>query len=78
MRSSIVAIMDEVVVLPWVPATATVQAPSESADSMRARGHTGMPSSRARTSSGFVSGMAVEITTTSGATSSIVLASCPT
>ena len=42
-----------------------------------ARGHTGMPSSRARTSSGFVSGMAVETTTTSGSIASMVSAAWP-
>ena len=78
MRSSMVAHMEDVVVLPCVPATPTVTCPLESTDSIRARGQTGMPSSRARTTSGLVSGMAVETTTTSGRSSSTVLASCPT
>ena len=75
MRSSIVVTMELVVVLPWVPETATVVWPSDSAGSILARGQTSMPSSRARTTSGFVSGMAVETTTTSGLTASTVAAS---
>ena len=73
-----VATMDDVVVLPCVPATATVVASMERYESIFALGHTGMPSSRARMTSGFVSGMAEEVTTTSGATSSMVEARCPT
>ena len=75
--SSIEATIDEVVVLPWVPAMAIVWAPTPSAASIFARGHTAIPSARARASSGLVSGMADEVTTTSGATSSMVDASCP-
>ena len=73
-----VATIDDVVVLPWVPETATVVWPIESAGSILARGHTSMPSSRARTTSGLVSGMAVETTTTSGLALSMVAASWPT
>ena len=73
--SSIVATMEEVVVLPWVPATATVVEAPERCESILARGQMGMPSSRARTTSGLVSGIAVEVTTTCGETASIVAAS---
>ena len=78
MRSSMVAANDDVVVLPWVPAQATVIAPRERYESILARCQTSQPSSRARASSGLVSGMAVEMTTTSGATRSIVSAAWPT
>ena len=78
MRSSIVVTMDDVVVLPWVPETATVVWPAERAGSILARGQTSMPSSRARMTSGLDSGMAVEMTTTSGFTASMVAASWPT
>ena len=76
--SSIVATIEEVVVLPCVPATATVRWVPESQESILARGQMGMPSSWARMTSGLVSGMAVEVTTTCGATSSMVAAACPT
>ena len=72
-----VAIMEDVVVLPCVPATATVVALLERYDSILARGQMGMFSSRARTTSGLVSGMALEVTTTSGETRSMVAASWP-
>ena len=78
MRSSIVATIEDVVVLPCVPATATVRCEPERYESILARGQMGMPSSRARTTSGLVSGMAVEVTTTCGDTSSMVGASWPT
>ena len=42
-----------------------------------ARGHTGIPSSRARRARGWTRGIAVETTTTSGLTSSMVAASWP-
>ena len=76
--SIMVAIMEDVVVLPCVPATATVRWEPERYDSILARGQMGMPSSRARTTSGLVSGMAVEVTTTCGLTASMVAASWPT
>ena len=72
-----VAASEEVVVLPWVPAQAMVTLPRDRYDSILARCHTSMPSSRARASSGLVSGMAVEMTTTSGFTRSMVAASWP-
>ena len=46
-------------------------------ESIFARGQMGIPSSMARTTSGLVSGMAVEVTTTSGMTLSMVWASWP-
>ena len=76
--SSIVATIEDVVVLPWVPATATVSASLERYESIFARGQMGMPSSRARRTSGLVSGMAVEVTMTWGMTASMVAASWPT
>ena len=76
-RSSIVATSEEVVVLPWVPAHRMVTEPRERYESMRARCQTSTPSSRARTSSGLVSGMAEEMTTTSGETRSTVDALWP-
>ena len=63
---SAAAAIELVVVLPCVPATATVSRSPASSASMRARGHTGIPRRRASTSSGLVSGIAVETTTTSG------------
>ena len=78
MRSIMVVTMEDVVVLPWVPAIATVVRPAESTGRISARVHTGIPSSRARTTSTLVAGMAVEMTTTSGETRSIVAGSWPT
>ena len=72
------AASDEVVVLPCVPAQAIVTAPRERYESILARCQTSMPSSRARFSSGLDSGMAVEMTTTSGSTRSMVEAVWPT
>jgi len=40
---SAAAAIELVVVLPWVPATATVSRSPANSASMRARGHTGMP-----------------------------------
>ena len=72
MRSMVVASMDEEVVLPCVPAQASVLRPLPRAASIWERCQTAMPFSRAATSSGFFSGMAVEMTTAS--MSSVMLA----
>ena len=73
-----VATIEDVVVLPCVPATAMVRCVPESQESILARGQMGMPSSRARMTSGLVSGMAVEVTTTCGFAASMVAAAWPT
>src|SRR5919107_1025009 len=57
------AVMLVVVVLPWVPVTATLRLPSRTQARASARGMTGMDLRLACRSSGFVFGMAVEITT---------------
>ena len=49
-----------VVVLPWVPATAIVRRSPESSPSSRARGHSGIPRSRAPARSGFSGATALE------------------
>jgi hypothetical protein len=64
-----------VVVLPWVPATAMPQAPSRMEARAAARGSTGIERRRASRSSGFVLGIAVEITTSSA--SPTWWAACP-
>ena len=61
------ASIDEVVVLPWVPATATVRRVAVMAASMSARLYRAMPRSAAACSSGLVAGMAVEKVTASTA-----------
>ena len=62
--SRISATIDVVVVLPWLPATATPYLRRISSASISARGITGMPSRRASTTSGLSGRTAVEITTT--------------
>ena len=62
--SSSVAIMLVVVVLPWVPATATVDFSRISSASISARRTTGMRFSSAAATSGLVRRTAVEVTTT--------------
>jgi hypothetical protein len=62
--SRIIATIDVVVVLPWLPATATPYFRRMSSASISARGMTGMPRRRASTTSGLVGRTAVEITTT--------------
>jgi len=59
------AIMEVVLVLPWVPVTATANFIRISSPSISARGITGIRSSRARRTSGLSGPMAVETTTTS-------------
>ena len=59
-----VASRDVVVVLPWVPATATPVLRRMSSASISARGIIGTPLARASTSSGLSSRTAVERTTT--------------
>ena len=66
------ASIDEVVVLPWLPATATVVRVATMARSASARRSTGMPRSRAATTSGLLSGIAVEITTASSAVGQVL------
>ena len=66
MPESMVAIIELVQVLPCVPATATVDRPPARWPSIRARGQIGMPRRIASTTSGLVSGIAEETTTTSG------------
>ncbi len=63
--SSRAATMVVVVVLPWVPATATLYLSRISSASISARRTTGMPCARAASSSGLPGLMAEEITTTS-------------
>ena len=53
-----------VVVLPWLPETATPYLSRISSASISARGITGMPRRRASATSGFVGRTAVEVTTT--------------
>ena len=55
--------IDEVVVLPWVPATATVSRRAAIPASTCARRTTGTPRSVAATTSGLVAGTAVEMAT---------------
>ena len=57
--------MDVVVVLPCVPATATLRYPRIRATSATVRGSTRKPRARASTSSGFDSGTAEDTTTVS-------------
>ena len=52
--------IDAVVVLPWVPATASVRFNAVSSPSNSARGRSGSPRSRAATRSGFSRGTAEE------------------
>ena len=56
--------MDVVVVLPWLPATATPYFSRISSASISARGITGMPRRRASCTSGLSLRTAVEATTT--------------
>ncbi len=70
MRASI----EDVVVLPWLPATATVVRVATMARRASARRNTGIPRSRAATTSGLLSGMAVEITTASSASGRLAAA----
>ena len=56
--------MEVVVVLPWLPATATPYLRRISSASISARGITGTPSRRASTTSGLSLLTAVEVTTT--------------
>ena len=76
MRSMVQASMEEEVVLPWVPAQASVFFPRPSSASICERCHTCMPASRAQASSGFFSGMADEMTTMSVSAGRLD-ASCP-
>ena len=66
MPSSIVATIALVVVLPWVPATAIVSSSPARCASMRARGQISIPRLRASATSGLLSGIAEDTTTTSG------------
>ena len=59
------ASIEVVVVLPWVPATATVRAQAQIDASMPARRSTGMPARAAASSSRFRAGMAVDAVTAS-------------
>ncbi len=59
------ASIEDVVVLPWVPATATVRRTEAMAVRISARRSTRRPRSRAATTSGLVGGMAVEMATAS-------------
>ena len=59
------ASIDDVVVFPWVPPTATPRLVATTAERISARLSTGMVRSRAATISGFVGGIAVEAATTS-------------
>ena len=61
--------MADVVVLPWVPATATVRRSRQMAASSSARRHTRRPRRPASATSQFVAGMAVETLTTSASPS---------
>ncbi len=58
------ATIDVVVVLPWLPATATPYLRRISSASISARGITGIPARRASTTSGLSGRTAVEVTTT--------------
>ena len=62
--SSTSATIEVVVVLPWLPATATPYLRRISSASISVRGITGMPRRRASTTSGFSGFTAVEVTTT--------------
>ena len=62
--SSTRATIEVVVVLPWLPATATPYLSRISSASISARGMTGTPSRRASSTSGFRLRTAVEVTTT--------------
>ncbi len=73
--SRTIAIMDVVVVFPWLPATATPYLRRISSASISARGITGMPRRRASTTSALVGRTAVEITTTWAP--STLAAACP-
>ena len=70
MASSTLASMDDVVVLPCVPATASVSRSRPRCASICARCQMASPRSLAAMSSGLLSRMAVDTTTTSGAASS--------
>ena len=59
------AIIVVVVVLPWLPATATPSLTRISSPSISARGMTGMPRARAAATSGLSARTALEMTTTS-------------
>ena len=61
----IAAIIVVVVVLPWLPATATPSLTRISSPSISARGMTGMPRARAAATSGLSARTALETTTTS-------------
>ncbi len=63
--ASTLAVSEVVVVLPWVPATATPRLKRISSASISARGTTGMRCARASSSSGLSSRMALETTTQS-------------
>ena len=63
-RSSTSATIEVVVVLPWLPATATPYLSRISSASISARGITGTPRRRASATSGFSLRTAVEVTTT--------------
>ena len=73
---SIMAVIAEVVVLPWVPLTETAVRPSMSAASAALRCQTRRPLSRAAASSGFDSLTALETTTVRAVP--ICSARCPT
>ena len=74
--ASTVAIMVVVVVLPWLPATATPSLTRMSSPSISARGMTGMPRARAAATSGLSCRTALETTTTSAVAT--FSARCPT
>ena len=57
--------IEVVVVLPCVPATASVRRPTITEASAAARGRIGIPAARAATTSGLVSRIAVDTTTVS-------------
>ena len=59
------ASIEDVVVLPWVPATATVRRVAVMAASTSARRSTGIPTSLAATTSGLPAGIAVDTATSS-------------
>ena len=75
-RRSTVVIMDVVVVLPWVPATAIALRPSMTEASAAARCSTRSPRCRASTSSGLSGRIAVD--TTSVSAPARLEAACPT
>ena len=74
--SSMAAIMEVVVVLPWVPPTAMAVLSRINSASISARRTTGSPRARAATASGLSAPTALETTTTPAP--STLAAACPT